>query len=94
MYFYLCILFSDQKLLSQGVINRHEAFLMAKKYYKKFLKMYCTIESKNSSKQVIYVQFFTEFKKESEINSLRLSQDIDSEGYQCKFFFVQSLCEI
>ncbi|KAF9424059.1 hypothetical protein HW555_000768 [Spodoptera exigua] len=71
----------DQRLLSQEIKETHEAFLMAKKYYKKFLKMYYTIESKSPGKQTIYVQFFTEAKKESENYSVRLQKDTKSGCY-------------
>ncbi|XP_035433065.1 uncharacterized protein LOC118264607 [Spodoptera frugiperda] len=71
----------DQKLLSQEIKETHEAFLMAKKYYKKFLKMYYTIESKGPGKQTIYVQFFTEAKKESENYSVRLLKDTKTGCY-------------
>ncbi|KAJ8728144.1 hypothetical protein PYW08_016529 [Mythimna loreyi] len=72
----------DQKLLSQEIKETHEAFLMAKKYYKKFLKMYYTIESKNEGSQTIFVQFFTEAKKESENYSVRLLRDTKTGCYQ------------
>ncbi|CAD0199352.1 unnamed protein product [Chrysodeixis includens] len=72
----------DQKLLSQEIKETHEAFLMAKKYYKKFLKMYYTIESKSSESHTIFVQFFTESKKESENYSVRLSRDAKTGSYK------------
>ncbi|CAB3230065.1 unnamed protein product [Arctia plantaginis] len=71
----------DQKLLSQGIKETHEAFLMAKKLYKKFLKIYYTIESKNDGSQTIFLQFFTEAKKESENYSIRLLRDINIGKY-------------
>ncbi|KAJ8730106.1 hypothetical protein PYW07_017144 [Mythimna separata] len=72
----------DQKLLSQEIKETHEAFLMAKKYYKKFLKMYYTIESKTEGSQTVFVQFFTEAKRESENYSLRLLKDTKTGCYQ------------
>ncbi|XP_049869294.1 uncharacterized protein LOC126369051 [Pectinophora gossypiella] len=72
----------DQKLLSQEVKDTHEAFLMAKKFYKKYLKMYYTTELKNGDKQTIYIQFFTEAKKESEYYSIRLHRDCKTEHYE------------
>ncbi|XP_026752721.2 uncharacterized protein LOC113512947 [Galleria mellonella] len=71
----------DQKLLSQEIKETHEAFLMAKKYYKKFLKMYYTIESRSTEKLVIFIQFFTENKKDSDNYSLSLSRDSKSGNY-------------
>ncbi|XP_072931995.1 uncharacterized protein [Epargyreus clarus] len=72
----------DQKLLSQEVKETHEAFLMAKKYYKKFLKMYYCIESRTDDKQVIYIQFFTEAKKDTENYSVRLIRNLKSKQYE------------
>ncbi|CAG5059739.1 unnamed protein product [Parnassius apollo] len=72
----------DQKLLSQEIKERHEAFLMAKKYYKKFLKIYFTIETKNDLKQTIFVQFFTEAKKDSENYSVRLLRNMENASYE------------
>uniref|UniRef100_A0A2A4JS26 Kinetochore protein SPC25 n=1 Tax=Heliothis virescens TaxID=7102 RepID=A0A2A4JS26_HELVI len=72
----------DQKLLSQEIKETHEAFLMAKKYYKKFLKIYYTIESKSEGSQTIFIQFFTEAKKESENYSVRLVRNTNTGCYQ------------
>ncbi|XP_068631727.1 uncharacterized protein [Battus philenor] len=72
----------DQKLLSQEIKEKHEAFLMAKKYYKKFLRIYFTIESKNEDNQTIFVQFFTEAKKDSECYSIRLLRHSKTAKYQ------------
>ncbi|PZC86407.1 uncharacterized protein LOC110376318 [Helicoverpa armigera] len=72
----------DQKLLSQEIKETHEAFLMAKKYYKKFLKIYYTIEAKSEGSQTIFVQFFTEAKKESENYSVRLVRNTNTGCYQ------------
>ncbi|XP_075973519.1 uncharacterized protein LOC142974845 [Anticarsia gemmatalis] len=72
----------DQKLLAQEIKETHEAFLTAKKYYKKFLKMYYTVESRNNGIQTIFVQFFTEAKKESENYSVRLLRDTKTGYYQ------------
>ncbi|RVE51252.1 hypothetical protein evm_004056 [Chilo suppressalis] len=72
----------DQKLLSQEIKETHEAFLLAKKFYKKYLKMYFTIESRNNAKHTIFIQFFTESKKESENYSVRLQRDIKSGVYE------------
>ncbi|KAJ0177215.1 hypothetical protein K1T71_007224 [Dendrolimus kikuchii] len=71
----------DQKLLSEEIKERHEAFLMAKKSYKKFLKLYHTVENKNNDRQTIFVQFFTETKKESENYSVRLLKDLKTGKY-------------
>lgn len=81
-------LFLDHKLLSQEIKETHEAFLMAKKYYKKYLKMYYTIESRNGGMQTIFLQFFTEAKKESENYSVRLLRDTKTGFYQCKLSYV------
>lgn len=70
--------------MSQEIKETHEAFLMAKKYYKKFLKMYYTIESKSEGSQTVFVQFFTEAKKESENYTVRLLRDTKTGSYQCE----------
>ncbi|XP_053607624.1 uncharacterized protein LOC128673654 [Plodia interpunctella] len=72
----------DQKQLSQEIKETHEAFLTAKKYYKKFLKMYYTIESRDIDKQTIFVQFFTESKKDSENYSMRLLRNTNTGNYE------------
>ncbi|CAH2037468.1 unnamed protein product, partial [Iphiclides podalirius] len=72
----------DQKLLSQEIKEKHEAFLMAKKSYKKNLKMYYTIESKIDNKQTSYIQFFTEAKKDSDNYSVRLLKNLESGKYE------------
>ncbi|XP_050346120.1 uncharacterized protein LOC126770655 [Nymphalis io] len=72
----------DQKLLTQEIKETHEAFLMAKKCYKKFLKIYYSIESRSDNSQVVYVQFFTEAKKETENYSVRLLRNIESGKYE------------
>ncbi|XP_063824966.1 uncharacterized protein LOC135074563 [Ostrinia nubilalis] len=72
----------DQKLLSQEVKETHEAFLMAKKCYKKFLRVYYSIEKRNKDKQTIFFQFFTESKKDSENYSVRLIRDSKSGYYE------------
>ncbi|KAM3964377.1 uncharacterized protein ACR2FA_001352 [Aphomia sociella] len=72
----------EQKLLSQEIKETHEAFLMAKKYYKKFLKMYYTIESRSNEKLTIYVQFFTEAKKDSDNYSVILTRDSKTGNYE------------
>ncbi|XP_013169084.1 PREDICTED: uncharacterized protein LOC106118870 isoform X2 [Papilio xuthus] len=71
----------DQKLLIQEIKEKHEAFLMAKKYYKKFLRMYFTIESRSNDSQTIFVQFFNEARKDSEKYSVRLLRNI----CKCKY---------
>lgn len=81
-------MFSDQKLLSQGIKETHEAFLMAKKLYKKYLKIYYTIESRIDGSQTIFVQFFTEAKKESENYSIRLTRDTKIGRYQCELLIL------
>ncbi|CAG9584649.1 unnamed protein product [Danaus chrysippus] len=72
----------DQKLLTQEIKETHEAFLMAKKCYKKILKMYFSIESRKNDNQVIFVQFFTESKKDSENYSVRLIRNIKNGKYE------------
>ncbi|XP_013199822.1 uncharacterized protein LOC106142568 [Amyelois transitella] len=72
----------DQKQLSQEIKETHEAFLMAKKYYKKFLKMYYTIEMRTGDKQTIFVQFFTESKKDSDNYSMRMLRDTKTGYYE------------
>lgn len=74
----------------QEIKEKHEAFLMAKKYYKKFLKMYFTIESKKDDSQTIFIQFFTEARKDSGKYSVRLQRDISKCKYECKnvFYFI------
>ncbi|KAI5651863.1 chromosome segregation protein spc25 domain-containing protein [Phthorimaea operculella] len=72
----------DQKLLSQEIKDTHEAFLMAKKFYKKNLKIYYTIETRSNEKQTIYLQFFTEAKKECENYSIRLLRNTKTEHYE------------
>lgn len=79
------IIVTDQKLLSQEVKETHEAFLMAKKYYKKFLKLYYFIENRSKEKQTIFLQFFSETKKDSEKYSVRLLRDTKSGNYDCKY---------
>lgn len=77
-------IFLDQKLLSQEIKEKHEAFLMAKKCYKKFLKMYYSVDPKIDCKQAAYVQFFTEAKKESDNYSVRLIKNLESGKYDCE----------
>ncbi|XP_011562366.3 uncharacterized protein LOC105392441 [Plutella xylostella] len=72
----------DRKLLSQEIKETHEAFLSAKKYYKKFLKIYYTIESTADNKQSVFVQFFTESKKETDNYSVRLIRDSKTGHYE------------
>lgn len=47
--------------------------------------MYYTIELKSGGTQTIYVQFFTESKKESENYSVRLERNTKTGGYQCEW---------
>lgn len=82
-----CVFFSDQKLLSQEIKETHEAFLMAKKYYKKFLKMYYTVETRNTESQMIFIQFFTEAKNDSDNYSVRLLRDCKTGHYKCEYFY-------
>ncbi|KAL0893052.1 hypothetical protein ABMA27_014701 [Loxostege sticticalis] len=77
----------DQKLLSQEVKETHEAFLMARKCYKKFLRVYYSIEKRNKEKQTIFLQFFTEAKKDSENYSVRLIRDSKSGHYECNYHY-------
>lgn len=76
--------FTDQKLLAKEIKDTHEAFLMAKKYYKKYLKIYYTIEAKKGDKQTIFVQFFTEVKKDSDVYSMRLLCDTKTGVCECE----------
>lgn len=71
--------------MSQEIKDTHESLLMAKKYYKKFLKFYYTIEKTTDSKQIIFVQFFTESRKEGDKYSIRLNRDLKTLHYTCKF---------
>ncbi|XP_047994989.1 uncharacterized protein LOC125233150 [Leguminivora glycinivorella] len=73
---------SEQKILATEIKDTHEAFLMAKKYYKKFLKIYFTIESRTDGKDGIFLQFFTEAKKESKGNSVYLLRDSKTKHYE------------
>nr|XP_026488364.1 uncharacterized protein LOC113395039 [Vanessa tameamea] len=77
----------DQKLLTQEIKETHEAFLMAKKCYKKFLKIYYSIESRSGNSQVIFVQFFTETKKDTENYSVRLLRNIESGKYELQSIY-------
>lgn len=65
----------------------HEAFLMARKCYKKFLRVYYSIEKRNKEKQTIFLQFFTEAKKDSENYSVRLIRDSKSGHYECNYHY-------
>ncbi|XP_073945320.1 uncharacterized protein isoform X2 [Choristoneura fumiferana] len=75
---------SDQKLLAKEIKDTHEAFLMAKKYYKKYLKIYFTVEARKDGKQQIFLQFFTEVKKESKEYSVQLLKDTNTKRYEDK----------
>lgn len=79
------ISFTDQKLLAKEIKDTHEAFLMAKKFYKKHLKIYYTIESRKGEKQTIFVQFFTEVKKETDAYSVKLLCDTKTGVCECKY---------
>lgn len=46
--------------------------------------MYYTIETKTNESHTIFVQFFTESKKESENYSVRLSRDTKTGSYKCE----------
>lgn len=72
----------DVKMFEKEIKDRHEAFLMAKKCYKKLLKTYFTIESKDTLKETIFIQFFTEAKKESENYSVRFLKDLKTGHYK------------
>lgn len=78
------ISFTEQKVLSREIKDTHEAFLMAKKYYKKYLKIYYTIEARKGDEQTIFVQFFTEAKKDMDLYSIRLLCDTKTGNYECK----------
>ncbi|VVC87318.1 unnamed protein product [Leptidea sinapis] len=72
----------EQKILSNEIKETHEAYLRAKKYLKKHLKFFFTIsETNDTADQVIFVQFFTEARKESECYSVKLSRNIKSQKY-------------
>lgn len=79
-------IFTDQKLLSQELKDTHEAFLMAKKYYKKYLKIYYTIEAKKGDKHSIFIQFFAEAKRDTDLYSIRLQFDTKTGVYQCESY--------
>lgn len=72
----------DQELLCQEIKETHEAFLMTKKFYKKYLKIYYTVESRNADSQTIFLQFFTEAKKETENYSIRLCRNTKTGLYE------------
>lgn len=55
---------------------------MAKKYYKKYLKIYFTVEGRQDGKQEIFLQFFTEVKKESKEYSVQLLKDTGTKRYE------------
>lgn len=57
---------------------------MAKKFYKKYLKIYYTIEARKGDKQTIFVQFFAEAKKDTDLYSIRLLYDTKRGLYQCE----------
>lgn len=78
------VLFTDQKLLATEIKDTHEAFLMAKKFYKKHLKIYYTIKSRKGEKQTIFVQFFTEVQKETDAYSVKLLYDTKTGVCECK----------
>ncbi|KOB77121.1 Protein translocase subunit SecA [Operophtera brumata] len=75
-------LVEKNRILRNELKETHEAFLMAKKYYKKFLKMYHTVESMNSETQTIFLQYFTEAKRDSQNYSIRLLRNIKTRQYQ------------
>lgn len=75
---------TDGKLLSKEIKDTYEAFLMAKKYYKKYLKIYYTIEARKGNKQTIFVQFFAEAKKDKDLYSIRLLCDTKTGVYECE----------
>lgn len=72
----------DRKLLTQEIKDTYEAFLMGKKYYKKYLKLYLAIDSVEDDKQKIFVQFFTESRKPSEMYSIVLLRDMKTSEYE------------
>lgn len=85
---------TDHNLLTKEIKETHEAFLMAKKCFKKFLKIYYTIESRNKDSQVIFVQFFTEAKKDTENYTVRLKRNIKTRSYECKYLLQFLFLEI
>lgn len=58
---------------------------MAKKYYKKYPKIYFTVQAWKGDKQTIFVQFFVEAKKDTDLYSVRLLRDSKTEVYECKY---------
>ncbi|XP_045771722.1 uncharacterized protein LOC123871805 [Maniola jurtina] len=71
----------DQKLLKQEVKETHEAFLMARKHFKKSLNIYYSIESRSKEIQIVFVQFFTELKKNGDNYSVCLLKNIKTRQY-------------
>ncbi|XP_023941316.1 uncharacterized protein LOC112048143 [Bicyclus anynana] len=71
----------DHKLLEQQVKKTHEAFLMARKHHKKCLNMYYSIESKSNESQLVFIQFFTELKKNNENYSVNLLRNPQTRQY-------------
>lgn len=59
--------------------------MLAKKYYKKHLKMYYTIDSKSDNVQIVIVQFFTESKKDSNNFSICLRRDTSSGCFESEY---------
>lgn len=50
--------------------------------------MYFSIESRKNDNQVIFVQFFTESKKDNENYSVRLIRNIKNGKYECKYIML------
>ncbi|XP_034830694.1 uncharacterized protein [Maniola hyperantus] len=71
----------DQKLLKQEVKETHEAFLMARKHFKKSLNIYYSIDSRSKDTQLVFIQFFTELKKNGEHYSVYLMKNIKTRQY-------------
>lgn len=91
--------FSDHKLVTNQIKETHESLLMARRCYKNFLNFYYTIESRAKDQQVIFVQFFTESKRDSEKNSIRLLRNTQTGKYSCKtdmflYFKLKSILNI
>ncbi|CAH4032574.1 uncharacterized protein LOC123715015 [Pieris brassicae] len=71
----------DHKLITNQIKETHESLLMARRCYKNFLNFYYTIESKQIDQQVIFIQFFTQSKRDSEKYSIRLLRNTQTGKY-------------
>ncbi|CAF4922109.1 unnamed protein product [Pieris macdunnoughi] len=71
----------DHKLVTNQIKETHESLLMARRCYKNFLNFYYTIESRQTDQQVIFIQFFTQSKRDSEKYSIRLLRNTQTGKY-------------